>query len=203
MLRFKFSDHPEYAKTFGPILAQTIRTYLPGTYDCISWMPVSRETLQKRGYDQAQLLAQEAAKTLGRQAVPLLVKMKSNVPQSSLRERRQRLENVAGVYSVPHPKRVAGQRVLLIDGILLTMVDSRTNFAREISALLRETYGGDIKVFDSEIPHSVRAKETSAEGKSIFAHDPGGKVAEAYGNLTREVLQLEKQRAKSRAGISR
>ena len=74
--------------------------------------------------------------------------------------------------------------------------------AREISALLRETYGGDIKVFDSEIPHSVRAKETSAEGKSIFAHDPGGKVAEAYGNLTREVLQLEKQRAKSRAGIS-
>ena len=40
-------------------------------------------------------------------------------------------------------------------------------------------------------------------GKSIFAHDPGGKVAEAYGNLTREVLQLEKQRAKSRAGISR
>ncbi len=120
VLRFKFSDHPEYAKTFGPILAQTIRTYLPGTYDCISWMPVSRETLQKRGYDQAQLLAQEAAKTLGRQAVPLLVKMKSNVPQSSLRERRQRLENVAGVYSVPHPKRVAGQRVLLIDDILTT-----------------------------------------------------------------------------------
>ena len=71
-----------------------------------------------------------------------------------------------------------------------------------LAALLRDTYGSDIKVFGAEIPHSVRAKESSAEGRSIFAHDPGGKVAEAYGNLTREVLRLEKQRAKSRAGLS-
>ena len=40
-------------------------------------------------------------------------------------------------------------------------------------------------------------------GKSIFAHDPGGKVAEGYKNLTKEVLKLEKQREKSRAGIGR
>ena len=92
---------------------------------------------------------------------------------------------------------------LQIDGILLTMVDSRTNFAKEISALLRETYGSKIKVFGTEIPHSVRAKEISAEGKSIFAHDPGGKVAEGYRNLTKEVLKLEKQREKNRAGIGR
>ena len=92
---------------------------------------------------------------------------------------------------------------LEIDGILLTMVDSRTNFAKEVSALLRDTYGSKIKVFASEIPHSVRAKETSAEGKSIFAHDPGGKVAEAYKNLTKEVVKLEKQREKNRAGLSR
>ena len=92
---------------------------------------------------------------------------------------------------------------LQIDGILLTMVDNRTNFAKEIAALLRETYGSKIKVFGTEIPHSVRAKEISAEGKSIFAHDPGGKVAEGYRNLTKEVLKLEKQREKSRAGIGR
>ena len=85
---------------------------------------------------------------------------------------------------------------LQIDGILLTMVDNRTNFAKEIAALLRETYGSKIKVFATEIPHSVRAKETSAEGKSIFAHDPGGKVAEGYKNLTQEVMKLEKQREK-------
>ena len=92
---------------------------------------------------------------------------------------------------------------LQIDGILLTMVDNRTNFAKEIAALLRETYGSKIKVFGTEIPHSVRAKEISAEGKSIFAHDPGGKVAEGYRNLTKEVLKLEKQREKSRASLSR
>lgn len=92
---------------------------------------------------------------------------------------------------------------LQIDGILLTMVDGRTNFAKEISALLRDTYGSKIRVFGTEIPHSVRAKETSAEGKSIYAHDPGGKVAVAYENLTKEVLKLEKQREKSKAGIGR
>ena len=67
---------------------------------------------------------------------------------------------------------------LQIDGILLTMVDNRTNFAKEIAALLRETYGSKIKVFGTEIPHSVRAKEISAEGKSIFAHDPREKLWE-------------------------
>jgi len=82
---------------------------------------------------------------------------------------------------------------LKIDGILLTMVDSRTNYAKEISSLLRDTYGSKIKVFDVEIPQSVRAAEISAEGKSIFAYDPKGKVAEAYRELTKEVLKLEKQ----------
>ena len=108
----------------------------------------------------------------------------------------QLLKTVARVKRQLNPR-------LEIDGILLTMVDNRTNFAKEIAALLRETYGSKIKVFGTEIPHSVRAKETSAEGKSIFAHDPGGKVAEAYKNLTREVIKLEKQREKSRAGLSR
>ena len=77
------------------------------------------------------------------------------------------------------------------------------NFAKEIAALPRETYGSKIKVFGTEIPHSVRAKEISAEGKSIFAHDSNGKVAEGYKNLTQEVIKLEKQREKSRAGLGR
>ena len=92
---------------------------------------------------------------------------------------------------------------LEIDGILLTMVDARTNFAKDISSLIREAYGSKIKVFRSEIPHSVRAKESTSKGKSIFAHDPDGKVAEGYRNLTKEVLQLEKERTKHRAGIVR
>jgi len=82
---------------------------------------------------------------------------------------------------------------LKTDGILLTMVDSRTNYAKEISALLRDTYGSKLNVFDTEIPHSVRAAEMSAEGKSIFAYNPKGKVAEAYRELTKEVLRLEER----------
>mgnify|MGYP001117766803 FL=1 len=92
---------------------------------------------------------------------------------------------------------------LKIDGILLTMVDRRTNYAKDISALLRETYGTQLKVFESDIPHSVRAAETSAESKSIFAHDPKGKVAEAYQALTREVMMIEKQRQKRQSDPAR
>ena len=85
---------------------------------------------------------------------------------------------------------------LKIEGILLTMVDSRTNFAKEISSLIRETYGSKLKVYDADIPRSVRAAEISAEGVSIFKHDPGGKVAEAYGKLTKEVLANAEKRRK-------
>ena len=84
---------------------------------------------------------------------------------------------------------------LRIEGILLTMVDNRTNYAKEISSLIRETYGGKIKVFKTDIPRSVRAEEISAEGKSIFKHDPNGKVAEAYRTLAKEVSKnVEKRR---------
>ena len=85
---------------------------------------------------------------------------------------------------------------LKIEGILLTMVDTRTNDAREISELIRNAYGGKIKVYDTEIPRSVRASEISKEGKSIFKHDPGGKVAEAYRELTREEVKNAEKRRK-------
>lgn len=84
---------------------------------------------------------------------------------------------------------------LRIEGILLTMVDSRTNYAKEISSLIREAYGSKLKVFQTDIPRSVRAAEISAEGTSIFKHDPKGKVAEAYRVLTKEVIRdVEKRR---------
>lgn len=92
---------------------------------------------------------------------------------------------------------------LKIEGILITMVDNRTNFAKDISSLLRETYGNTINLFQTDIPHSVRAAEISAVGKSIYAHDPRGKVAEAYRNLAKEVLQSEKLRQKHKVDICR
>ena len=76
---------------------------------------------------------------------------------------------------------------LKIEGILLTMTDSRTNYGKQISNLIRQAYGKHLKVFEQTIPRSVRAAEISAVGKSIFQHDPKGKVAEAYRSLTKEV----------------
>ena len=83
-------------------------------------------------------------------------------------------------------------RKLAIEGILLTMVDFRTNYARDIASRVHTTYGSQIEVFENVIPMSVKAAETSAEGKSIYMHCPKGKVAEAYMKLTQEVLNNEK-----------
>ncbi|MCR5024398.1 MAG: ParA family protein, partial [Lachnospiraceae bacterium] len=79
---------------------------------------------------------------------------------------------------------------LEIEGILMTMVDSRTNYAREIMELLKEGYGDQLRFFKNIIPLSVRAAEISAIGVSIYKHDPKGKAAEAYRSLTKEVLDL-------------
>lgn len=81
---------------------------------------------------------------------------------------------------------------LTIDGILLTMVDSRTNNAKAIISSLRSTVGQNLRVFNSEIPYSVRAAECSNEGKSIFAHDKNGRVAQGYDALAQEVIQIER-----------
>jgi chromosome partitioning protein len=85
---------------------------------------------------------------------------------------------------------------LQIEGILLTMVDGRTNFARDISNLVRDTYGKNIRVFDAEIPKSTKAAETSAIGFSIFKHAPNGKVAKAYREVTKEVMADAEARRK-------
>ena len=88
---------------------------------------------------------------------------------------------------------------LTVDGILLTMVDSRTNNARDVIESLRNGIGRNIRVFETEIPHSVRAAECSLTGESIFVHDRNGKVAAAYAELTKEVESIERA-AKNRFG---
>lgn len=91
---------------------------------------------------------------------------------------------------------------LKIDGILLTMVDNRTNNAKTIISSLRSTVGENIRVFRSEIPFSVRAAECSLYGESIFSHGRSGRVAAAYAALTKEVTLIE-ERAKNRSGSDR
>ncbi len=82
-----------------------------------------------------------------------------------------------------------------VSGILLTMT-TRTNLSREVGEALRSSYGGALKIFDTEIPYSVRAAELAAVSKSIFAHDPRGKVAEAYKRLAGELRSAQRERRK-------
>lgn len=80
---------------------------------------------------------------------------------------------------------------LELEGILLTMVDFRTNYAKDIASMVHSAYAEAFSFFETEIPISVRAAETSIEGTSIYLHDPSGKVAKAYKELTKEVLANE------------
>ena len=78
---------------------------------------------------------------------------------------------------------------LEIEGILITMVDSRTNYAKDITTLIYENYSSNIRIFKEEIPLSVRAAEISASGSSLYVYDPKGKAAMAYTYLIEEVVE--------------
>jgi len=77
---------------------------------------------------------------------------------------------------------------LAIGGILLTLVNARTNLARATEDTLRQQYGNHLNIYATKIPMSVKAAETSAAGQSIFTYDGGGKVAEAYAELAKAVI---------------
>lgn len=105
----------------------------------------------------------------------------------STRGLQQLLKSIAQTREYLNPR-------LQVDGILFTMVNSRTVFNREIQEKINAAYGASIPVFESSIPYSVRAAESPAKGRSIYQHDPDGKVAAAYRGLTREVLEQDRDR---------
>ena len=86
---------------------------------------------------------------------------------------------------------------LKIGGIFMTMAND-TNFRRDIVESVRETYGKHLPIFQTVIPDTVRLAEISTSNRSIYLHDPKGRAAEAYRNLTKEVMEIgEKQRSRS------
>ena len=166
---------------------------------------MSRETILKRYLDEIKneydYILLDCMSSLGMITMNALVAADSvlipvQAQYLSAKGLEQLLQTVSKVRRQINPK-------LKIDGIVLTMVDKRTNYAKEISALVRNVYGGNIKVFKTDIPHSVRAAEISAEGKSIFEHDPKGKVAEAYRELTKEVIAIDEKKRKHQLEVIR
>ena len=93
---------------------------------------------------------------------------------------------------------------LKIAGIVMTLVDSRTNLAKDVIDTIRTNYGMAIKIFDAQIPIAVKAAEAAQNGQSIFAYDRSGKPAKAYGELVKEVIaDAEREKQRDRASITR
>ena len=89
---------------------------------------------------------------------------------------------------------------LKIGGIVMTLVDGRTNLAKEVISTIRTNYGMSIRIFDAQIPVAVKAAEATKAGKSIFAYDRESKPALAYEQLTKEVMRLgEKEKRRDEA----
>lgn len=116
----KFHNHPQRARVFARYLAQAAAEQFPGGFDTVTFVPVSLWRNYRRGYDQAQLLAEEAAKLWGVSAVPVLRKTRNNCPQSTVKTSTERRANVLDAYTVPHPELAKGRRFLLIDDVLTT-----------------------------------------------------------------------------------
>lgn len=77
---------------------------------------------------------------------------------------------------------------LNIEGILVTMVDNRTTYSKEVINMLGKAYGETLHIFDEVIPRSIKQEESSTDGKSIYEYAKNNKVALAYEKLTDEII---------------
>jgi ComF family protein len=119
LLRYKFGGLSLYAQAYGEILAKCIDENKISC-DSITWVPLSRKRLRKRGYDQAMLLARETAERLNVPCGPTLRKLRNNPPNSSTGSAEKRRHNVKNVYAALEGTEIAGKRLLLIDDIVTT-----------------------------------------------------------------------------------
>ncbi len=76
---------------------------------------------------------------------------------------------------------------LTIEGILLTMADTRATLTRDIQQAVEQQYGGNIRIFSTVIRRSVRFAESAAAGRSLIAYDPRSAGANAYRAVAREL----------------
>lgn len=117
LLRYKFGGARHLASGYGYFLADKLLGEGRLELDVITWAPVSAQRRFRRGYDQAQLLAEAVGRELGLPVVRLLRKTRNNPAQSRL-DFSQRKANVLGLYTPVNREAIAGKRILLLDDIL-------------------------------------------------------------------------------------
>jgi len=83
---------------------------------------------------------------------------------------------------------------LKVEGVLITLANMRTNLAKNTLDIIKDAYGGGIKIYQNPIPYSTKVKEASAAGKSIYSYEPNGRAAYAYEQFVKEVERDGNQR---------
>lgn len=119
ILRYKFRGLSFYSSFYADLMADVLdrEEY---ACDVITWVPLSRKRLRKRGYDQAKLLAEDFARKTGYPCEALLKKVRNTAPQSGTAGKEERKTNIRDAYLLMDGKDLAGKTVLLIDDIVTT-----------------------------------------------------------------------------------
>lgn len=120
MLQYKFYGQRHLAEVFALPLANFIRASFLHRYDLITWIPISKERLRTRGYNQSELLAKEIAQLLGQKALPLLHHPRPKPPQSGIATAADRKANVSGCFTLASSNDLRGARILLVDDVITT-----------------------------------------------------------------------------------
>lgn len=120
VLNYKFHGKEWCGPVLGDLVAQCVLDALEGPFDLVTWAPLGRDRLRRRGYDQARILARSVARALGMEETALLAKPGVNAVQSTLKDGAARRANVLGAYVLRPGAEVAGKRVLLVDDVVTT-----------------------------------------------------------------------------------
>ena len=116
--RFKFTPVCAYGTPLGLLTAQCAQNQGGIEADCVTWVPLSRKRRRERGFDQAQLMADEVGKQLGLPVERLLIKKRDTQRQSRLTEHSRRKANVLGAYEVSTDCALLGKCILLVDDVV-------------------------------------------------------------------------------------
>lgn len=120
ILQFKFKAKLGGLSCFGMLMAECAAEHYSGAFDAITWVPVSKKRLKKRGFDQTRYLTGSMCVDWHVAPIETLRKVTDNPPQSTLETEEQRRANVLGVYEAVNAEQFRGKRLLLVDDILTT-----------------------------------------------------------------------------------
>ena len=120
ILQFKFKAKLGGLSCFGMLMAECAAEHYSGAFDAITWVPVSKKRLKKRGFDQTRYLTGSMCVDWHVAPIETLRKVTDNPPQSTLETEEQRRANVLGVYEAVNAEQFRGKRLLLVDDTLTT-----------------------------------------------------------------------------------